>query len=281
MKSPHQSPPLDGFLTATTLADAFRSAEHEIRAIPKEQLARISVDIPKVTQNVFGAAERLDELLPSLEQLSFYDPGPARRLRTHAAAALHAHLVATNLGPTRDRRLPTLLEEGRELRSNLMVGAESLAHFGLLPADQVAALRTGTRPHNLPSTLSTLSMMLGAVWTEVENKVPITPAMVARAAELGLELQVALGVRRLPRDTLASREAKLVRAQAFTLLVRTHDTCRRGVTFLRWGHGDVDWYLPSLYVQRSSRRSRPSFDETPAAASAEDSANHSSASRAA
>ena len=255
--------PPDSPLTAATLAEAYRSVEHEILAIPKDQLVRISVDIPRAVQIAFGAAERLDELLPMLEELSFYDPGPARRLRTHAAAALHAHLVATNLGPTRDRRLPALLEEARELRSNLMVGAESLAHFGMLPTEQVAALRAGTRRVDLASALSTLSVMLGEVWTEVEDKVPITRAMVARAAELGLALQVALGVRRLPRDPLASREAKMLRAQAFTLLTRTHDACRRGVTFLRWGQGDVDWYVPSLYLRRSTKRSRPSFGEPP------------------
>lgn len=264
--------PLDTSPTTVTLAAAFDTVEHEILAVPDDQLVRMCVNVPRATQVAFGAAERIDALLPMLEQLSFFDPAPARKLRTYAAAALHAHLVAKTTDSVQDDRLPRMLEEGRELRANLMIGAESLAHFGLVPAQRVAAIRAGTGNLDMATDLSALSTLLGEAWTEVKDKVPFTRAMVSRAGELGLELQIALGIRRIQRAALTRSEARMIRARAFTLFVRAYDACRRGVTFLRWGEGDIDWYVPTIYVKRSRRapaRARPILsDRSPKASTA-------------
>lgn len=253
MKTSKHPKALDSSLNAATLAEAYDGVAAEIAAVPDEWLIRMALDVPRATQIGFGAAERVDELLPMLAGLSYYDVTPARKLRTYAAASLHTHLVAMNPSPGKSRRLPKLLAEGRKLRGDLMKSADTLAHFGLVSARQVANIRAGTGHLDMASDLSALAVLHGEVWSEVKDKVPITHAMVDRAAALGLDLQIALGIREVERSGLPRSEARKLRARAFTLFARAYDACRRGVTFLRWDEGDVDWYLPSIYVRRQHR----------------------------
>ena len=49
--------------------------------------------------------------------------------------------------------------------------------------------------------------------------------------------------------------ARFVRAQAYTLFVRTYDECRRAVTYLRWRQGDALQIVPPLRPRRTAHRS--------------------------
>lgn len=77
---------------------------------------------------------------------------------------------------------------------------------------------------------------------------------------------------RLDRPDLAGATlpADDVRARIYTLLVATYDHCRRGVTFLRWGRRDLQWFLPPLFPPRSSlllEAAAPPIDPWPSLAS--------------
>jgi hypothetical protein len=264
------SPTPDSSFNATTLAEAFHAVRAEAAAIPEAFIVRMNMNVPRATQIGFGAAERIDELLPMMEQLSFFDPTPVRKVRTYAAAALHAHLVANNPNPGQNKNLPAMIAECRELRTNLLVGVQALAHFGLVSADRVAEIRRSNGHLAKAGDLSALAVLMEDAWSEVKDKVPVTRAMVERAGELGLALQIALGIRAVERGTVSKSEARDIRARTFALFARAYDACRRGVTFLRWNEGDVDWYVPSLYGNRvrrpATRRRSPVAVAQPVAA---------------
>lgn len=239
-----------------TLDQAFASVRPEIDAVPDDLLVKVNVDIPHAAATGMGAAEGLQGLLPDLCRLPDYDARPVRVIGTYAGAALHAHLLAMEPIP-RDTRLPAMLQEAARLRGDLRIVAEALGRFDLLSADHVAALRIGRSRVQLANGLCALATIFDQKWSELESRVPITRAMVDRAASLGADLHAALGKGRLisavERD---GSDRRRTRVRAFTLFVRAYEHCRRGVAFLRCVHGDVDQYVPSLYPKRKHPSSR-------------------------
>jgi len=105
-----------------------------------------------------------------------------------------------------------------------------------------------------PSRKMVVDAIFQEAWDTVHDKTTVTSEEVERAAVLGSELHIALGLRRVGADLQSKPpESQLTRDRAFTLFVRAYDEVRRGVTFLRWYEGDVDSYAPSLYA-RGPRR---------------------------
>lgn len=239
-----------------TLAQAFVCARAEIEAIPDDTLIKVNVDVPHAASIGMGAAGGLQELLPALGRLPDYDLRPVRVIGTLAAASLHAHLLAIEPRPE-DDRLPAMLQEAFHLRDDLVAITGTLERFGLVPA-HTSARRRGRGYLRTATDLCALSASLDERWPELESRVPISRAMIERAAELGAELHAALGQRRLISAAKhGGVERRKVRAQAFTLFVRAYDHCRRGVSFLRWNQGDVDRFVPSLYPKRRHRSVDP------------------------
>jgi hypothetical protein len=239
------------------LAAAHAQAKEQIDAVPDSALVRMVFDIPYATTIAMGAADRIDQILPDLAELPRYDMTPVRSLRTYAGAALHAHLLAREPTP-RPASMPALLKEAGRLRGDLSVLAEALARLGLFSAEHVAAIRGGRSHAEMANALCGLATLYDQKWAEIGTQVPISRDTIALAAKVGTQLQVALGKRRLPSEPRELRdERRRVEARAFALFFHAYDHCRRGVTFVRWRHGDVDRFVPSLYGKRKRKPSAP------------------------
>lgn len=206
--------------------------------MPDEQLITISVDIPFAYQVAFAAADRIDELIPELEQLPTLDMVLVRKIRMYAAACRHARLLASSPEQS-DPRLALLLEQGAKLREDLLSTAGLLAHFGDVSAERVAAIRTGTGYIDMANDMEQLGVLFEEVWEKVESRVRVTAEMVERAPGLAHQLHVALGVKRVCAAATAT-DAQSMRQRAYTLFVRAYEECRRGVAFLRHRNGDAE-----------------------------------------
>lgn len=244
-----------------TAPQAFSAIQTEIDAVPESALIPINLDIPRAVERGLGVANRMGEWLPFLAQLPFFDVRPVEGLHVYALAALHAHLMATEpvqgLTP-----LTELLVEAGPLREDLLLTAEILARRGLASAKQVAAIRSGLGHVDTANDLVALGELFDEAWSRIHDKVAVTKEMVDRAGALGIELHTALGVRQIDRTSSGPQtERRLTRAQAFTLFTKAYDACRRGMSFLRWGHGDVDDLVPSLYARRARRRGSGASDD--------------------
>lgn len=250
------SPTTTNPVTTPMLADlsvAFLAVRSEIDAVPDTALIRMNFDIPYAATTAMGAAERIEQLMPELAELPGYELAPVRAMPTYAAAALHAHLLGYEPDP-RPPSMPALFKEASRLRGDLSVLADALARLGLFSATHVAAIRGGKGHVDMANALCALATLYEQKWPEIGSRVPISREMVARAARIGMELQLALGKRRLPSEPRSTRDARHVtEGRAMTLFVNAYDHCRRGVTFVRWCHGDIEHFVPSLYPKRKRR----------------------------
>jgi hypothetical protein len=234
--------------------EAFLSKQQEIAAITDDELVPINVEVPYAAAIVLGVAPRIETLLPGLQTLPDYDLGPVLEVRTYAAAAVYAHLQAMGT-PITDPTLPAKQAEAVPLREGMLRSAETLAFYGMLPERRVAAIRAGTGWFDTGSDLSSLSALYLEFWATVEKHTAVTMAQVERAGVLGLELQTHFGIKRAESESGQPSELQMIRARAFTKLVKVWSHVRRGVQFLRWEQGDADSFAPSIYLKRRRKGS--------------------------
>ncbi len=227
--------------------EAFAAVRGEIEAVATEDLVPINFDVATACTIALGAADRMDAIAEELLALPGFDAKSLRKLRTYAHAALYANAVGT--APVPNDAVAKVLEEAVPLRENMLVAAEALAHRGVLSASRVAEIRSGQGHLDTADDLVALAAVFRESWKEVSGKTTVTAEEVDRAAVLGSQLHVALGVRRVGSDAgVGARD--LVRERAVSLFVRAYDECRRGVGYVRWHHGDARGFAPSLFGRR-------------------------------
>lgn len=252
--------------TNMTHAQAFALLKPEIDAVADEDLVTIMTDITHSAETAFVAAGRIESLMPDLATLpaEHFDLARVRKLRLYAGALLYTHVLT--MAPKTEVKLTAMLEEAMSIKRSLLAVAEALAQLGYISPEHVAAIRSGQGHHDTANDLTALANIYEEIWERIGHRLPIEREMVDRAAVLGTQLIAALGDRRHGADALdVPDDARRTRARAYTLFMDAYDTCRQGVTLLRWKHGDVDRYVPSIYP----RRPRRSVLELPPASSPE------------
>lgn len=241
-------------LSDVTHADAFARVKPEIDAVPDDDLITIVTEITHSVTTAFVAAGRIDLLMPELAKLppEHFELDKVRKLRLYAGALLYTHVRM--MKPKAERRLSAMLDEGALLKRDLLAVAEALAQLGYVSPELVAAIRSGQGHYDTANDLTALADLYREDWERIGSRIPITRAMVDRAAVLGTQLIEELGDREYEADALVPIDAaRRTRARAYALFMDAYDTCRQGVTMLRWKHGDVDRYAPSIYPRRPRR----------------------------
>jgi hypothetical protein len=151
-----------------------------------------------------------------VEQLPKHEVGLIDELPRLALAAWYAHLMDMPAVDSQDRAR-RLLDEAGPLREGLLVAAEALAHRGLLDAEKVAEMRGGQGNLDRANDLVALSALFKQAWPRLAGKTAVEQAEVDRAAALGPELLVALGVKGLAERRGPSSETRDNRIRAYTL----------------------------------------------------------------
>ena len=235
-------------------ASAFAQLEPEINAVPESALIRINVDISRTVSLVLGAAPGIRSLRSRIvAECAGFPIEQLDKLENYAFAAWYTHLLAMPASSAMSPVQP-LLEEAAPLREDMLVGAESLVHFGFFDAARVAEIRKGSGHVDIASDLVALAAMYDEKWGEVGSKTAVTREVVDRAAAVGAELIVALGARLQPNgEPLLAGAAATRRARAFTLFMNAYNECRRVVSFLRWNEGDAEQIAPSPYMKTRRR----------------------------
>lgn len=238
-----------------TAAAAFALARPEIVAVPGSDLVTTNLDVARAGRRGLAVAERVEPLHPALAKLEDLDFRTVSNLRCYALAVLHVQGMVEQGGEAQMALLASLLAEAGPLRELLLHTAETLALAGYVSYERVAAIRAGHGHADTAGDVHALGCLYTDLWDRVRDKVPITWAMVERATTLSVELNAALGTREMvDDDPLVEPSSPIhLRARAFTLFVRAYDECRRGVSYLRWRHGDANALVPSLYAPRKRK----------------------------
>ncbi|HEU4405361.1 MAG TPA: hypothetical protein VFS43_08745 [Polyangiaceae bacterium] len=235
---------------------AFARVRAQLEALLPKQIRRINLYVPAAVAIALGTLPKLRGLREPMLAL----PGGAGsldKLEDYALAALYAHALTLPRGGA-ETRPRALLREATPLREKLLVSAEMLAHFGLLEAARVAAVRKGSGYLATAQALVALSALFRASWADVGSKTPVTSAEVERAAQLAPLLVEAFGRRRQGANgSGAPTEARDRLARAYTLFFNAYDDCRRAAAFLRWREGDADDFAPTLKRQVHRRGGAP------------------------
>jgi hypothetical protein len=247
-----QDMPFVGSFDETTAS--YERVRPEFAALPAGELGRITINVPVAATIALGALPNLAALRAEMvRKLPEHDIGQIDKLPDYIYALIHAHVMTL---PSADAssRLQALVDEGSPLRERMLGVAEALVAFGLVDAERVASIRSGTGHLDMAQDLVALSKLFRERWGELEGKTPLTPSDVERAGELGLALHGAIGRRRVGTDgSAAAGEYEEARLRAFRLFVRAYDQARRAVSYLRWNEGDVEALVPSIYRVRRRR----------------------------
>jgi len=234
---------------------AFEEIRAELQKLSPADILTVNVDIPRAASIALGAEPHIRSYEGHIKQsLPTHALDAIRRLRVYALGAVYAHLESQPV--TKRADLSLLINEGTTLKQQLMVAAEALAFAGLVDDGRLAEIRAGSGHLDLATDLVALGALFDVSWKAVAGKTAIDRAQVDRASLLGTELLVALGA----KDHMANRvtpEAIDMRNRAFTLLVRSYDSARRALAYLRWDDGDVDQVAPSLYQRPRKRAAAP------------------------
>lgn len=248
-----------------TAAAAYERVAAEIDALPADRVGIVAVDISTAVSIVLGASVKLAELRPDLSaELTRPPLQSLAKLPDYALAAHYAYLQSFGTSAATADRVRELVAEAAPLRQRLLTVAEMLAALGLIDGARVAEIRSGSGNIDTANDLIALAATFANDWSKIGQQVPIQEAEVDRAAALGTELLVALGVRRVGADREPDAKGWADRkSRALRLMVDAYDEVRRAVAYLRWKHGDADTYAPSLFARRR-RAARPSEGEADA-----------------
>jgi hypothetical protein len=242
---------------------AYESVRAEVQALPPADEGRITVNIPTVVTIVRGAQPNIEAEIERIAALPEFDVEALRKLPSYALALLHVYLLLLPSSES-ESRLQGLVSEASPLRERMLGQAEGLALLGFVDRERVAAIRRGTGHLDTANDLIALAQLFRAGGDELLGKTKLTPAEVARAYVVGMNLVDALGKRRVGTDGAGkASEYEAEYAKLFWLVERTYDQARRALAYLRWSEGDVNEKAPSIYTRRrrSASPAEPPGDE--------------------
>ncbi|HEU4410372.1 MAG TPA: hypothetical protein VFS43_34275 [Polyangiaceae bacterium] len=243
--------------TPESAAAAYQRVAAEIDALPAERVGVVSVEVSTAVSTVLGAIPRIVELRPEIaSRLPKHPLGGIDKLSDYALAAQYAYLQSFGTQVASPDRVRALLDEAAPLRLRLLPVAEMLAALGLVDSTRIAEIRSGTGHVDTANDLIALAATFSNDWAKLANQVPLKEAEIDRAAVLGTELLVALGVRKAGADGPDAKGWADRKSRALRLMVDAYDDARQAVTYLRWKQGDADSFTPSLFARRR-RAARP------------------------
>lgn len=243
-------------------AAAYQRVSAEIDALPAERVGVVSVEVSTAVSTVLGASARIAELRPKMaSKLPEHPLAGIDKLPDYALAAQYAYLQSFGTQAASPDRVRELVTEATALRLRLLPVAEMLAALSLVDPTRIAEIRSGTGHVDTANDLIALAATFSNDWAKLSNQVPLKESEIDRAAVLGTELLVALGVRKAGADGPDAKGWADRKARALRLMVDAYDDARQAVTYLRWKDGDADSYTPSLFARR--RRATRSGNDTP------------------
>jgi hypothetical protein len=229
---------------------AFLTYEAEIRAVGRDDIRHQTLDPLSAIATIFGALPRAEKHAEDIAKLPLLKHAWIASVSGLASAVLYLD-NARNSTTRKANEVASLAEEGSELAEAMIADVRAMMVRKVLPADSLAEYEPGNGYRNLAHNLGMLSGLCIRHWSTIEGRSGITKDDVTRASMLNEEIIKVLGAR--VNDNGEASQNAMLRAQAFTLLVRAYDELRRAIAFIRYHEGDVDEIVPSLYAGRGGR----------------------------
>jgi hypothetical protein len=186
-------------------------------------------------------------------QLPTVDVKKLHELPEIALAVIYA---AAQVDRSSDGATPALLVKARELRDLMLTSAEALAKARVLPARDVAKIRSGLGPIDSAQDCVDLAALFTKHAKDVKGKTAVTAAHIKQAATVGTDLLKRLkGKRTRTKPNAGVVDAVDARDRLWTLLVDRHRELRR-VGMWIWVD-EVDEHVPPLQSRMAPPKKRP------------------------
>lgn len=222
--------------------NAYTRVEPAMDAVAPANFTPMNVDVVSATSVVLGVTDRVVSYRDRLAKLPEFDVSHVDNLIDYATAAWYVFI--TNLPSPKAGEFESLMQEATALRAKLLMWADPLVQNGNFEEEAVAKIKEGSGNKDTPSDLVALVGLYSGVWSEVENLCAVTQADLDRGAQIGPLLFAMVSLREQRKNPMSNASLRV--RQAWTLLDTSYDQCRRGLSFLLWGTGDVDSIAPSL-----------------------------------
>lgn len=129
---------------------------------------------------------------------------------------------------------------------------DALCLKGLIPAEVLARVREGSGYRDLAEDLIVLvEQFQGLPGSLTGDGSVVTGADLTRASEVANQIFLYVGDEAVETSQALEDE----RRKLGGLLGRAHHQVRRGVSHFRWDEGDVNTFVPSIYVPPGARKS--------------------------
>lgn len=242
---------------ATSLSPAEAYARHvqAARALPDAQVMSCRGEVALVLHNVrLGVLavqaheERIKKELPAIPLAELW-------LLPEIATALVYATDQIN-GPATKTEIAQKLARLRQIREPMLLIAEGLALYGLLPGERVAAIRAGSGAIDTARDGIALEALYRDHAAALRNKHPFSEAELKEATELGGFLLRSVTPAGGRQPNAAKSEAETLRDRFYTLVVARHALLRKAGFYL-FGEA-VDEKVPLLQARASrSAKSEP------------------------
>lgn len=241
---------------------AFNAVLDAARAIPRDELVPVNLDLPTTGTTCVAVARRLAphrsffELLPGFDMKNF-DGLEASGLALLVAQADYRAAV------TPPDSLPDLVAKGTDMRNGLQLWGDALAHAGVISPATADAIRGGAGYKDLAvGIMSWVRAYRAADWERIKRTTMLTDETLVEAESIAQRIYATVGYRDLNPEKVAA--VAEIRQRILTVAVRRYDQVRRGATYLRWSEGDVDSFAPSLFAKGPRRPAQDDKHDTPA-----------------
>lgn len=239
----------------------FKQVEAQARALPKELLIAVNLDIVKMVETVEGSYDELHSLLPEIKQrCPSFDDQHVLQLPTMARALRHAHALYQYALKPQDN-LAEVAREAETYRVALRADASTMVVRGWLDPKLLKNVKGRRGYANCASDLLILVNIYRDLWDGIEGRTSVTQRELKRAEELVTIMDRLRGVRAQAPAVVA--QAADMRTRMFTLLMLSYNQVRRVVAFVRWDDKDADEFAPNLYAVCRSDKSRPGERDQP------------------
>jgi hypothetical protein len=230
----------------------------EMALLETKDLRPINVDPIAGAGIVQGSLKRILSYREQLiKEMPGFDVSKLDKLETYTLALIQSHSLHRGVGASPEV-VAGLAEEAKELWETFYSDALALSKHGFLHDDNLNQLKGPFGFRDIAVALLTITNILRSSWSQISTKTPLTEADLNRAEVLSERLLQAIGSREQTPATQAAEA--LERQQAFTLFMNAYDQVRRGLTYLRWEHGDADDIAPSLYSGRAAPQRKGASD---------------------
>lgn len=241
------------------LEAAFLARKAEIDAIADDDTRATGVDVMQSASMMLGALPGIRRYREALAKLNPMLGEDVDLIEESIMACEFTYIELQTLSEPPEP-VTEMVELGRKKLERLLVGASGLVDAGLFPDDYLSAVRGGRAYQDLAVDLLYLARLYIQRASTIASKTHIVEADWTEAQEIGQGLLNALQRR---EEQASQREAAVkTRNKAKVVTVTRWDRLRRGMTYERWDHGDVDEIVPSLYAARMKRKPASADIET-------------------